>query len=334
MQPVYDFPLTKGHGDPVVFPWQGLYYYIATNDNTDDRGFFVRRAKSCAGLFSGDYEERVILDVSDRFVQTFWAPEFHVIGEDLYLLFAVSGKVWGPQCYMMKLKRGGEIINAGDWDEPVRVCRKDGSPLADNAITLDMTCLNIKDQYYVVWSYRVSIGTALDSGSMLYIAMIDPACPYRLSSEPVLLSRPLFGWENMDGTINNEGPYALIAGHKVFLTYSGGAADGYSYVLGLLTADLDDDLLDPTHWSKWPTAVLSYMSIPGEYGPGHNSFFRDEDGNIMIAYHAKMDEKRSSRCASIHRIHFGLDGRPVFDLSSQRDLDPRLRHVQTVVHVP
>jgi len=333
MQPEFQFPLTLGHGDPVVFPWQGWYYYIATNDNTDDRGFFVRRAMRCAELFSGQYEEQVILDVSERFVQTFWAPEFHVIGEDLYLLFAVSGKVWGPQCHMMKLKRGGEILHAADWEEPVLVCRKDGSPLASNAITLDMTCFHAKGQTYVVWSYRENIGNAADSGSMLYIATIDPSCPYRLASEPVLLSRPLLGWENMDRTINNEGPYALIANQKVYLTYSGAAADGYSYVLGLLTADLDDDLLDSACWSKWPTAVLSYLSIPFEYGPGHNSFFRDEDGNIMIAYHAKQNELRSARCAAIHRVHFGIDGKPVFDLSAERDLDPKLRRVQSIVHV-
>ena len=333
-QPEYPFPLTKGHGDPVLFSHNGWQYYIATNDNTNDCGLYVRRAKTRAELFAGPYEEQIILDVSEEFVQTFWAPEFHMIENELYLLFAVSGKVWGPQCYMMKLKPGGEILHADDWEKPVRVCRMDGKPLASGAITLDMTCFHANGQYYVVWSYREHIGTQKDSGSMLYIATIDAKCPYRLTSEPVLLSRPLFGWENMDGTINNEGPYALIAGDTLYLTYSGGAADGYSYTLGLLTADINANLLDPKSFHKWPTAVLSYVSIPGEYGPGHNSFFTDEDGCIMIAYHAKMDEHKSPRCAAIHRVHLASDGRPAFDLSAERDLDPKLRHVTTIVRVP
>ena len=81
-------------------------YFIATNDNNDDVGLFVRYADTVAGLFDKDVKEYCILDYDEdrELIQTFWAPEFHMIGDDLYILFAVGPKNWGPQSHMMKLK--------------------------------------------------------------------------------------------------------------------------------------------------------------------------------------------------------------------------------------
>ena len=185
----------------------------------------------------------------------------------------------------------------------------------------------------MVWSYRRNIGTPYDTGSMLYIAEVDEKQPWQLSSDPVLLTRPLYGWENVNHTINNEGPYAFIADGKVYLTYSGGAADGYTYALGLLTADAKDDLLDNSVWKKRCTPVLSYYSVEGIYGPGHNSFFTDAQGNLMIAYHAEDALEHYLRCDGIHRVHFNIHGEPVFDLSAKRDLDPALSQVEMEVIV-
>ena len=164
----------------------------------------------------------------------------------------------------------------------------------------------------------------LDSGSMLYIATVDPKQPWRLTSDPVLLSRPLFGWENVEGTINNEGPHPLLVGDKVYLAYSGGAANGYTYAVGLLSTDKHQDLLDPANWYKSPTAVLSFYSVEGEYGPGHNAFYTNENGDVMITYHAEPTMRGSKRCTAIRRVHFDIDGEPRFDLSPDRDLRPEL----------
>lgn len=331
----YQFPLACGFGDPVIFPWEGRYYFIATNDNLNDVGFYVRESEDVTGLFREDTQQHLILGLDEErgFVQTFWAPEFHVIGGELYILFAISGKKWGPQCHLMKLKKGGSLIDPESWEEPVRIRKKDGSFLTEDGITLDMTYLKAGERSYVVWSYRRNIGTPYDTGSMLYIAEVDENQPWQLSSEPVLLTRPLYGWENVNHTINNEGPYAFIADGKVYLTYSGGAADGYTYALGLLTADAKDDLLDISVWKKRCTPVLSYYSVEGIYGPGHNSFFTDAQGNLMIAYHAEDALEHHLRCDGIHRVHFNVHGEPVFDLSAKRDLDPALSQVEMEVIV-
>lgn len=329
------FPLAEGFADPVIMRRDGMYYFLSTNDNTDDVGLYVREADSLEDLFAPDVRLNLILDKNEEkgFVQTFWAPEFHEIGGRLYILFAISGKVWGPQCHMMRLKEGGCITDPDGWEEPVRVVRKDGSALAAEGITLDMTYLQAGGRSYLIWSYRNGINSPLDTGSMLMIARTDEKEPWKLTSDPVLLSRPLYGWENVEHTINNEGPYAFMVGDEVYLTYSGGAANGYTYVVGLLRASAQSDLLDGSSWKKEGAPVLSFYSVEGEYGPGHNSFFVDKDGSLRIAYHGETAIDGNLRCSGIRRIHFDLQGRPRFDLSAERDLDPALRQVRMNVRV-
>lgn len=327
VQEMHSFPLACGYADPVILPWNNKYYYIATNDNVNNIGMYVREADTISELFDPGFKEAVILDLDEEkgFIQTFWAPEFHMIGDDLFILFAVSGKEWGPQCHMMKLKKDGNIMEAKDWNTPVRVKKSDGTYLTQDGITLDMTYFKADGTSCVIWSYRKDIGTPLDTGSMLYIATIDEENPTILTSEPVLLSRPLFGWENIQGTINNEGPYPLITDDMVYVTYSGGAACGYTYALGLLKIHRGSDFLDVNEWEKASAPVLSYYSIDGLYGPGHNSFFRDYNGNTMIMYHGE-DEiiGFGKRCSAMHRVHFNKKGVPVFNMSRERDLDLQL----------
>ena len=329
------FPLAVGYADPVIFQWEGAWYFLATNDNVDDIGLFVRRAETVEGLFAEGVKEYCILDYNEEkgYCQTFWAPEFHVIGGELYILFAVGGKQWAPQCHMMRLKKGGQITEASHWEEPVRVCRADGRPLTEEGITLDMTYFKAGEKSYVCWSCRYGIGTPKDTGSMLYIATIDENCPYRLTSEPMLLSRPLYGWENTSGTINNEGPYAMILEDKIYLSYSGGDACGYYYVVGYLVASVNDDLLDVNNWTKVPTPVFSSSSLEGIQGPGHNSFFLDRQGKMMIAYHAQEREKYFKRCSAFHRVHISKSGFPMLNVVGERDVAEVLRKVKLTVRV-
>lgn len=336
VQPSYSFPLASGYADPVILLWKDKYYFIATNDNKGDIGIYVREADTIEDLFAAGYNEKLILDLDEEkdFIQTFWAPEFHFIGEELYILFAVSGKQWGPQCHMMKLKKEGNILSANDWETPIRVKKVDGTFLTESGITLDMTYFKADGLSYVVWSYREHIGTPLDSGSMIYIATVDEQQPNILTSDPVLLTRPLLSWENMQGTINNEGPYPLITNNTVYITYSGANACGYTYALGLLSIPRGSNLLDASAWRKATTPVLSYYSAGSVYGPGHNSFFTDKEGNTMIMYHGETEiTKHGTRCSAMHRVHFNQHGVPRFDVVREADLKEELSHIETQIEV-
>lgn len=320
----YEFPLTRGYADPVVFKWEDKWHLLSTNDNLDDIGLYIRRADTVEGLFDGSATERCILAFNEEkdFVQTFWAPEFHVIGGEAYILLAIGGAKWAPQSYMMKLKKGCDLLRPQSYEEPVRVCKKDGSFLTTDGITLDMTHFQVNGIDYLAWSYRYGIGTPNDTGSMIYIAATDPEKPWQLTSDPVLLTRPLYGWENTVGTINNEGPYPLITEDKIYLAYSGGSANAYSYVVGYMIADIGADLLDINNWKKTPCPALSSYSV-GIDGPGHNSFYISDCGKTMIAYHGQLD----IRCSAIHRVHFNAEGFPLLNMSPERDIPEEMRNV-------
>lgn len=313
----FRYPLVKGFADPVVFPWNGKWYYLATNDINGNIGIFMREADNIDDLFDDGegaadnpkYKLSVILDYDEEneFIQTFWAPEWHIIGGVPYILFAVGKKEWGPQSHMMRYKGEGSIMSPESWDKPVRVCKQDGSFLCEDGITLDMTYLHTPKANYVVWSERYHIGTALDSGSMLYIGTIDSSNPTRLTSDKILLSRPLYGWENVAGTINNEGPYCFVKDNRVIVSYSGGDACGHYYAVGFLAADTDTNLLDTDNWEKSQTPFFNAYTLTGIDGPGHSSFFVDEFGNDMIAFHGQ----DSGRQSGIHPFYMTEDGRPV-----------------------
>ena len=55
------------------------------------------------------------------------------------------------------------------------------------------------------------------------------------------------------------------------------------------TADEDSDLLDPKSWTKERYPVLRTDESRGIYGPGHNSFTEDEEGNPVMVYHARTE---------------------------------------------
>lgn len=305
----FKYPLVKGYADPVIFTWEGKWYFLATNDLNGNIGIFMREADSVDGLFTDVHRLSVILDYDEEkeFIQTFWAPEWHIIGGVPYILFAVGGREWAPQSHMMRYRGCGDIMNPNSWDEPVRVRKMDGSFLSEDGITLDMTYLPGNRADYVIWSERYHIGTPLDSGSMLYIATVNKKNPTELTSDKVLLSRPLYGWENVAGTINNEGPYCLIQNGRVVVSYSGGDACGHYYAVGALSADIDDDLLDTSNWSKSITPFFSAYTLTGVDGPGHSSFFKDENGDYMIAFHG-WDNIRQS---GIYPLCFDDEGMPI-----------------------
>lgn len=305
----FSYPLVRGFADPVVFTWQGKWYFLATNDLNGNIGIFMREASTVDGLFTDEHKLCVILDYNEEkeFIQTFWAPEWHIIGGVPYILFAVGGHQWAPHSHMMKYKGVGDIMDANSWECPIRVRKKDGSFLCTDGITLDMTYVKDGGRSYVLWSERYHINAENDSGSMIYIASVDEKNPTVLTSDKILLTRPLYGWENVEGTINNEGPYCIIRNGKVIVTYSGGAACGHYYAVGALIADCGADLLDVSCWKKLQTPFFNAYTLEGVDGPGHSSFFVDENGDDMIAFHGQ----DNGRVSAIHSVYFLADGTPV-----------------------
>lgn len=327
----FDFPIARDRADPDVCLWNGKYYFIATNDADQNHTLYIREADSLQGLVTAP--ETLLLDSTsfEGIGGLLWAPEFHEIKGRLYIFHAATpGEFFWEESHIMSLREGGNPMNREDWSAPKRVCRKDGSDIceAGKEITLDMTCFEWQGEYYVIWSQRQFLPK--DLGAWLYIAKLNPEEPWKLASDPVVLSKPDYGWAN-NHTFVDEGPFALIRGDRLFITFSSAAVDT-SYVVGLLQIEKGRDLLDRKNWKKTGYPLLTSRSMPGEFGTGHNAYVIDPDGEIWNTYHARpgTDAPRSS---GIRRVHFDIDGEPVLDLTEDRDLLPEFKDVEIKVIV-
>ncbi len=327
----FAFPIAYNRADPCICKWNGSYYFIATNDADGNHTLYIREAKSIPELVEAP--ERLLLD-SETYPGIgglLWAPEFHEINGRLYIFHgATPGEFFWEESHVMELREGGDPACREAWSAPKRVVKKDGSDIceAGKEITLDMTCFQWEGDFYAVWSQRQFLPK--DLGAWLYIAKLNPKEPWKLDTEPVVLSKPEYGWANKH-TFVDEGPFALIRGDKLYLTFSSAAVDT-SYVVGLLTIEKGKDLLDANNWSKKNYPLLTSRSVEGEFGTGHNAYVIDDDGTVWNTYHARpgVDGVRSS---GIRRVHFDVEGDIVLDLTEDLDLKEEYAYVKTRLSV-
>ena len=317
-----EYPVLNGRADPNIYLYNGKYYFIATGETQNQSQICIREADTPLGLFSAPDHELMSNTRTPN-----WAPELHKIGGKLYILYAKGGSWDQVQSQMMELKEGGDPTDRNDWNAARPVTRKDGSPLYSQGITLDMTYFQVGDTHYLSWAQRQITGG--QGTSDLWIATIDPANPYQLTSDPVCILRNQYGWDRVDTTVD-EGPFVIQNKGKVYMTFSG-AATGNLYVVGLLTADEDADLLDADSWKETGYPILSSESVSGELGPGHSCFSVDEDGRDIFVYH--MRPNGGTRSATVRRVHWSPDGSPVLDMTVDQELKEEYRTVTGTVTV-
>ena len=245
-----------------------------------------------------------------------WAPEIHFIGGKWYVFFAAgnSDDVWHIRPYVLRCK-GSDPYN-DEWDAPVRMEPADGDEQSFRSFSLDMTCFEHKGKYYVIWAEIIG-------DSSLFMAEINPEDPTRLTSCPILLTKPEYDWEKIRFRVN-EGAAVLKTDNKVYIFFSA-SGTGSEYCIGRLSADTDADLMNPASWDKLPCPVLSTDDLEGQSGPGHNSFVTDEKGDLLIVYHARPMSHLEEKCgtfaddplydpcrhARIRKVKFDADGVPV-----------------------
>lgn len=326
LQETFVFPVALNRADPCAMYRYGNYYFIATNDADGNKSMYIRKSETLKGLEAA--EEILLLDTKryEDIKGLLWAPEFHVIGDDLYIFHAATeSEFFWEESRVMKLKKGGDPICAEDWSRPQLVVKKDGSPLceAGKVISLDMTTFEYLGKQYAIWSQRQFL--PIDQGAWLYIAEINPDEPWRLVSDPVLLALPEYGWEN-NHTFVVEGPFLLRNDSSLMITYSGAAVDS-TYAVGLLSLKNGSDILNPDNWVKNNYPLLTSRSVDGEFGPGHNSYLVDENNITWNFYHARPGVK-GPRSSGIRRVHFDTDGEPMLDVVYESDLPEEFRNVK------
>ncbi|UJF31414.1 family 43 glycosylhydrolase [Paenibacillus hexagrammi] len=328
-QTAYPKDMIPQYADPNVLLYNGKYYFIATNEN-GQMNLNMREADTILGLKDAASTTIWSANASGDMSGSIWAPELHIVGQDLYIFFAAgSPAAWNTvQSRVMKLKTGGNPMSPSDWETPVRVLNKDGSYLYTGGITLDMTYFEQNGESYLIWAQRL-IGSP-NGSSDLYIAKTSEQQPWKLTTDPVRISRPEYGWERWTTEVD-EGPFVLQHGNQVFVTFSASGVNT-TYSIGLLSANKDSDLLNPASWTKLPYPLLNSESVPGEYGPGHNSYTVDEDGNTVNIYHT-IPASGGKRNMNARRVHWAADGTPVLDMVPEREILPANQTVTATITV-
>ena len=350
-RPTFPDPLVERRADPdVTLGDDGLYYftgsYPMTREN-DPNGYdriVLRRAETIQGLKTAP-ETTIWHENTDPTLNRFiWAPELEKIGDDWYILFtAARNGVWDIRPAMLKFtgeEFGGDAaLDPANWTSLGQVKAAPGDTESFTHFSLDMTHFESDGRHYVVWAETGA------GGSTLRMAETDPANPNQLISPSFLLSTPTLAWEKNGDQAIDEGPAVIKRDGKIMIAFSASSVDD-KYCVGLLTADSAADLLDPNSWAKNPYPLLTSADVPGQVGPGHNSFTVDEYGNPVIVYHSRtvndssnpgeatdaglFDPRRHARAALVHFTSAGL---PVFAMTADEELAPENAAVQVRVVV-
>ncbi len=307
----YNEPWIMQRADPFVLLGEDGWYYFSASVPAYDK-IILRRAKSLSELANATEKTIWEKHESGPMSKHIWAPELHYLFGKWYIYFA-GGEMedeWKIRPYVLECQ--GQNPWEDEWIEKGKMQRAEDDEFSFEAFSLDMHVFENKGEWYCVWAEKVGVGKQI---SNLYIAKMENG--YTLSTVQVLLTTPDYDWERF-GFWVNEGPGTIKHDGKIFLTYS--ASDtGIHYCVGLLTADENSDLLDPKSWDKSRMPVLGTSEEHGIYGPGHNSFTKDEEGNDIIVYHARTEAEiignplyNPNRHAMLMKVQWDKDGRPVF----------------------
>lgn len=297
--------------DPyVVKDASGSYYFTASVPAYDS--IVLRKSDTLEGLAQAEETEIWHKHESGPMSKHVWAPEMHFLFGKWYVYFAAGEKddVWKIRPYVLECQ--GPDPMKDTWVELGKMQRADEDEFSFEAFSLDATIFENKGSYYYIWAEKTGVGRQI---SNLYIARMESA--NKLKTVQVLLTTPDYDWERR-GFWVNEGPAVLKRNGKIFVTYS--ASDtGVNYCIGMMSVSEDAELLDPRAWKKERYPVLKTDAEKGIYGPGHNSFTVDGEGNDIMVFHARTETEivgdplyNPNRHAMLMKFGWDADGNPVF----------------------
>lgn len=308
----YNIPWIEQRADPYVYRHtDGCYYFTASVPSYDK--IIIRKADTLCAL--REAEETVVWTKHQKgeMSRHIWAPELHFLFGKWYIYFAAGEEddIWKIRPFVLECQSNDPM--KGPWMEKGKMQRSEDDIYSFEAFSLDATVLEHKGEYYYIWAEKVSVGIQI---SNIYIAKMESAT--KLKTAQILLTTPDYDWERVDIWVN-EGPAFIKKNGRIFMTFSA-SATGACYCMGMLSIGEEEDLLDPRCWKKERYPVLCSSPEKGFYGPGHNSFTTDENGNDICVFHARTYTEIEgdplydpNRHAMLMQVKWKEDGNPVFD---------------------
>ena len=291
----YKNPFIEERADPFITRGEdGTYYFTASYPALGDElhGYdriVLRKSSTVSGL--SDASEKTVWAAHKEGIMSrhIWAPELHFIGGKWYIFFAAatSNDKWDIKPYVLRCK--GADPYTDNWEELGVVGKTEGDELSFRCFSLDMTYFEHKGKAYLIWAQ-------IEGDSSLFMAETSKEEPWKIITKPILLSRPEYDWEKVVYRVN-EGAAVLKTEEKVYIFFSA-SGTGAEYCIGRLEADADAELMNPASWKKLDYPVLSTAMLEGEAGPGHNCFIEDEEGDMLLVYHARPSSHLVKECGT------------------------------------
>lgn len=280
--------IDQNGADPWIFQKDEIYCYTKTTGNN----ITIFRSNE---LSTVAWNENKTVYKPNGYIQNIWALEIHYLDRNWYIYFAANTYEQSTH-KMYVLKNRNEDPFDGEW-----ICK----PVVgmDDKFAIDGTVCEIDNVRYFIWSGWEGYENVRQD---IYIAkMISPE---QIENQKILLSKPEYDWEKVGNPLVNEAPQIIIKNNTVNLVYSASGSWTNSYCLGLLTANVSDNLTDSESWTKYDKPILK--SGNNVYGPGHNGFAKSPDGNQdYIIYHAaRWDGSGWSRSVRMQPIYFNESG--------------------------
>lgn len=304
----------------------GSTYEVKSTDETNNqkdsyRSIGLKRAKTISGLKNA--EEHIIIKPEngtpghkDQYPNSFygwsafiWAQEFHKINGKWWIVAGFhkgdssTNGGWCNNTILIpytgdeqSIKDGG-MLKAENWGEPTVL----------EGAAFDVTYMereeNGKTQGY--WLFPKNAGLYVAKAKMGdgVVPLVDGGLQkiYQVSQVFEYGKYAPTPGDNSEGSDQAivEAPFMFEHGDYVYILYAGGTVDKY-YTTNLLRASKDADLQKADSWTQVDFPILDTNdTADGRYGadesgyernqagPGHVSLVHDQDGNMVIAYHAR-----------------------------------------------
>ncbi len=284
-----------GIGDPFVLR-KGKKYYLYATGAPD--GFRFWTSEDLENWTEGGYCYRN----SAWGENCFWAPEVYEYRGKYYLLYTARWKT----CHSLRIG-----LAVADAPEGPFVDVKEGPLFDPGYACIDATFLfdGGRAYLYYVRDCSENIINGIHTSQIYGGEVTEDLLTFK--EAPVRLTTPDLPWEtSLDPAWQwNEGPALLKHAGKYYLNYSVNCYDSPAYSVGCAVADSP---LGP--FVKYEAPVLARME--GDFsGPGHNSFFENEAGELLTAFHIHTYPEKPSGDRRACIAAAGFDGEGVFKIT-------------------
>lgn len=321
LEETYTNPLLPTGARPWATFYNGEYYYL---QDSDDR-IILWRTSDITKLSNAPRKE-VWIPKDKNSAFHLWAPELHHINNKWYIYFAADdGNTDNHQLYVIENESEDPFEGEFIMKDRIKTDK-------ENNWAIHPSVFEHNNELYMIWSgwqtRRIEAET-----QCIYIAKMEN--PWTLATERVVISKPEYEWErqwiNPDGSKTgypiyvNEDPQCFYTKNKdkILIYYAASGTWTPYYSVGMLSADVNSDLLNPVSWTKAESPVFTQNAENQVFATGTPCFIPSPDETeIYFLYQARSIEKEpygslpsgpmDTRSPRLQKMEWDDNGFPIF----------------------